>query len=273
MHFELERASAHLAADPAAALTGAFESVQAHLRFLGGTADAAVPARESGACALVAYLTCDAVTVAGAGDCRAVLGSGEPDDGAAGGVRARELSVDHKADLPSEQARIEGAGGYVMPAHGCSSDDVDAAPSGGQPGGAAPQAAPRAAATPQMKPLRLIETTRESTGAPTARVVMPLALHSSILSSASSGSDRDLSWQPDAPQAELSPRAHLSTSSAPPPPPLGPPKDSSELQEGSVKVSMPLGLRSSGGSDAGGAWQPEAPQSKPPRASLKTERV
>ena len=112
MHFELDRAT-NLSNDPQAALGAAFEAVQAHLRLLGSQPDPAIPARESGACALVAILACDSVTVACAGDCRAVLATQQE-----GTTRAVLLSVDHKVDLPAEQARIEAHGAYVMPQAG-----------------------------------------------------------------------------------------------------------------------------------------------------------
>ena len=49
------------------------------------------------------------VWVFNAGDCRAVLCSPTEEDGA-----ARRLSVDHKASVPEEQARVEAAGGTVL---------------------------------------------------------------------------------------------------------------------------------------------------------------
>ena len=52
------------------------------------------------------------VWVFNAGDCRAVLCS--PADEVDGGGAARRLSVDHKASVPEEQARVEAAGGTVL---------------------------------------------------------------------------------------------------------------------------------------------------------------
>ena len=52
------------------------------------------------------------VWVFNAGDCRAVLCS--PTDEVDGGGAARRLSVDHKASVPEEQARVEAAGGTVL---------------------------------------------------------------------------------------------------------------------------------------------------------------
>jgi len=49
------------------------------------------------------------VWVFNAGDCRAVLCSPTEEGGA-----ARRLSVDHKASVPEEQARVEAAGGTVL---------------------------------------------------------------------------------------------------------------------------------------------------------------
>ena len=52
------------------------------------------------------------VWVFNAGDCRAVLCN--PTDEVDGGGAARRLSVDHKASVPEEQARVEAAGGTVL---------------------------------------------------------------------------------------------------------------------------------------------------------------
>ena len=52
------------------------------------------------------------VWVFNAGDCRVVLCS--PTDEVDGGGAARRLSVDHKASVPEEQARVEAAGGTVL---------------------------------------------------------------------------------------------------------------------------------------------------------------
>jgi len=111
LHLELERSTDLLASDPGAALIAAFEVVQAHLRSLGS--QALVPARESGACAIVAHLTRTAITVAGAGDCRAVLARRR-----GGELLALPLSTDHKADSPGEQERIEATGATVTPSWG-----------------------------------------------------------------------------------------------------------------------------------------------------------
>ena len=117
MHFELERSS-KLSSRPAEALTAAFEAVQAHLICLGGQKNPKVPARESGACGLVAYLAGETLTVAGAGDCRCVLASKR-----GGELHAINLSTDHKVDLPAEQSRLEEASAYVAPAHGSETDE------------------------------------------------------------------------------------------------------------------------------------------------------
>ena len=157
---------------PAAAMVSAFEETQEHLARLTlqasetpkpGDAQPAAPetsapaaadekletvdASASGACAVVAFLDEQTLTVAGAGDCRAVLGvaiaeeeersaegsaegsgsaSGVANGGGAEGgaaFRALDLSLDHKPDLPAEQARIEAAGGYVRPQTGEENDD------------------------------------------------------------------------------------------------------------------------------------------------------
>ena len=117
MHFELERSS-KLSTSPAEALTAAFEAVQSHLIVLGAQKSPAVPARESGACGLVAYLAGETLTVAGAGDCRAVLASKR-----GGELHATNLSTDHKVDLPAEQPRLEAASAFVSPAQGSETDD------------------------------------------------------------------------------------------------------------------------------------------------------
>ena len=91
--------------------------MQAHLLSLAMQPEPAVPARVSGACALVAYLVGESLTVAGAGDCRAVIAS-EAD----GTVCSTDLSTDHKLDLPAELARLQAAGAYVEPAQGSEAD-------------------------------------------------------------------------------------------------------------------------------------------------------
>ena len=93
------------------------------------------PAKRSGACAVVAHLDGKLLSVANAGDCRAVLGrmsaskaaggtgSGAGSGGASDGkLEALTLTQDHKPDLPAEQLRIEAAGGWVRPAVGEVSD-------------------------------------------------------------------------------------------------------------------------------------------------------
>ena len=72
LHFELERSS-QLAEEPGNALSSAYEAVQAHLRLLAARDTIEVDARSSGACAIVALMCGRHLTVAGLGDCRAVL--------------------------------------------------------------------------------------------------------------------------------------------------------------------------------------------------------
>jgi len=53
-------------------------------------------------------ITDSEIIVANAGDSRAVLAYKDGDK-----IVAKELSMDHKPELPEEKARIEKAGGYV----------------------------------------------------------------------------------------------------------------------------------------------------------------
>jgi protein phosphatase 2C family protein 2/3 len=101
-----------LHAAPSATLTSIFEAVQGQLMVWAEEDPMRVDATESGACAVVASLCKRDLWVAGAGDCRAVIGTAGRD----GAVSAVCLSTDHKCDLSSEQKRIEAAGGYVRPA-------------------------------------------------------------------------------------------------------------------------------------------------------------
>lgn len=73
-----------------------------------------VDATDSGACAVVAYLHGNQLWVAGAGDCRAVLG--QTVDGAEGAdaIQPVRLTTDHNVEVEEEKARIEAAGGWVM---------------------------------------------------------------------------------------------------------------------------------------------------------------
>lgn len=59
---------------------------------------------QAGCTATVALLTKTEIYVANAGDTRAVLSSKG---------KAKDLSHDHKPDLPSEKRRVEKAGGFV----------------------------------------------------------------------------------------------------------------------------------------------------------------
>lgn len=58
----------------------------------------------AGCTACVALITRSEIYCANAGDSRCVIQDG---------VKVKEMSIDHKADLPAEKRRIERAGGYV----------------------------------------------------------------------------------------------------------------------------------------------------------------
>jgi len=113
MYFELEL-NENLAADPALALEEAFEATQDHLHLMLLQDEVKVNARDSGACALVAYLQGGDLWVAGAGDCRALLGQRSSVEGSPLPTPVR-LSNDHNVEVEEEKARIEGNGGWVMP--------------------------------------------------------------------------------------------------------------------------------------------------------------
>ncbi len=121
MHAHLQASAAELTSAPTAALVDAFETVHARLEVLATKAEVSVDARDSGACALVAYMHGSSLLVAGAGDCRAVLGTTRE-----GVLSAVALSTDHRVDLPAEQARILASGGWVRPAKGEGDDYVPA---------------------------------------------------------------------------------------------------------------------------------------------------
>jgi len=113
IHYELDkRCATELRADPEATLIHAFHSVQAQLQACAAQEELLVDARDSGACAVVAYLHERMLWVAGAGDCTAVVGVQNDK----GGARAVTLSTDHKADRASEKARIVASGGGVRDA-------------------------------------------------------------------------------------------------------------------------------------------------------------
>ena len=107
--------TASLRSNPVEALTEAFEAVQAQLKAVADLPNPSVDARDSGACATVAYLRDATLWVAGAGDCTCVLGSRSWTDGAEA-WSSTPLSTDHKCDLPGEMERIKAAGGFVRPA-------------------------------------------------------------------------------------------------------------------------------------------------------------
>jgi serine/threonine protein phosphatase PrpC len=97
--------------EPEDTLLASFVKAQSKLKARASELPLEVDARDSGACAIVAYLRDSKVWVAGAGDCRAVLGTRR-----GGELSALCLSTDHKCDLDSEKQRIESMGGHVRPA-------------------------------------------------------------------------------------------------------------------------------------------------------------
>ena len=66
--------------------------------------------KHSGTTAVVAVLVDKTLTLASAGDSRAVLATKKGSK-----IIAKDLTVDHNPDVPEEQARIEAAGGFVKP--------------------------------------------------------------------------------------------------------------------------------------------------------------
>ena len=73
-------------------------------------ADPKVRCKHSGTTAVVAVLIDKELTLAWAGDSRAVLATKKGLK-----VLSKDLTDDHNPDVPEEQARIEGAGGFVKP--------------------------------------------------------------------------------------------------------------------------------------------------------------
>lgn len=111
LYFELELSDL-LSSQPEAALVHAFEATQEHLEALAAATPVEVDAADSGACACLALLRSSELWVAGAGDCRVVLGSRHVD----GGFVPKRLTVDHHVDVPAERERIVAAGGFVSEA-------------------------------------------------------------------------------------------------------------------------------------------------------------
>ncbi len=72
--------------------------------------DPTVRCKHSGTTAVVAVLVDKTLTLASAGDSRAVLATKKGSK-----IIAKDLTVDHNPDVPEEQARIEAAGGFVKP--------------------------------------------------------------------------------------------------------------------------------------------------------------
>ncbi|KAL1514423.1 hypothetical protein AB1Y20_003524 [Prymnesium parvum] len=124
MYYELERDQA-LHSEPVQALERAFEATQEHLHLLLLQDEVVVDSSDSGACAVLAYFKGNELWVAGAGDCRAVLGREARGEGGAG-VEAVRLSTDHNVEIEEEKARIEAAGGWVMPMRVVDGEEVPA---------------------------------------------------------------------------------------------------------------------------------------------------
>jgi len=114
---ELEQNNERLQEDPAALLAETFENVNVHLRLCAKEQPCIVDAMDSGACAIVVWMRGHELVVAGAGDCRAVLGTRHDEQ-----LCSTALSDDHKVNLPAEQARIEAMGGWVRPESGDADD-------------------------------------------------------------------------------------------------------------------------------------------------------
>ena len=102
MYFELEL-NENLAKDPVTALEEAFDATQEHLHLLLLQEEVKVNALDSGACAVVAFLRGSDMWIAGAGDCRAVLG--QRDDSAENGIAPLRLSNDHNVEVRAAVTR------------------------------------------------------------------------------------------------------------------------------------------------------------------------
>jgi len=130
IHYVLEAGYKRLLKVPDRALSEAFEAVNAHLlkvyveqqRRLSSTqkgrGESLLNVGGSGCCATVVFMRGRKLWIGNAGDCRAVIGTSEPEVGTV----AVQLTRDHKVDQPDEQARIERCGGHVLP----SDDDLPA---------------------------------------------------------------------------------------------------------------------------------------------------
>lgn len=111
IYYELEETKEELLANPAKAITDAFAETNQHLFTMSCEENLQVDASSSGACALVAFMHGPELVVAGAGDCRAIIGRRDE----CGNLVALPMSRDHQVDVPEEKSRIEAAGGYVRP--------------------------------------------------------------------------------------------------------------------------------------------------------------
>ena len=76
------------------------------------TLAAKVDASVSGTTAVGVLIRGDTLYVGNAGDSRAIIGRSAPN----GGLKAHDLSKDHKPDSPAEMKRILTMGGHVTPA-------------------------------------------------------------------------------------------------------------------------------------------------------------
>jgi len=95
-----------LAAEPAAYIAKQVVEMDTQLQ----KSDVARTAQKAGTTSTVCYLKGAHCWVACSGDSRAVLGQRK-----GGSLSAKDLSIDHKCDLPEEKARILQAGGSVTP--------------------------------------------------------------------------------------------------------------------------------------------------------------
>lgn len=125
----LEEDGRRLVDEPGPTLIDVFEAANKHLRLMACEESMEVNAMESGCCGVVMFVHGRELWVAGAGDCRAVVGTrkagvSSADDETGGGIErkdgtgevgAMQLSMDHKVNLVAEEERITAAGGWVRP--------------------------------------------------------------------------------------------------------------------------------------------------------------
>lgn len=141
--FELEEQAEGMLHEPGHTIATSFVAVNDHLHAMSMEEELQVDARDSGACAVLAFLsgaytggslsprplrsidlalltrlppspvppspTGSQLWIGGVGDCRAILGTSDVN----GGIITQPLSVDHAVDLPAERTRMEAAGGHI----------------------------------------------------------------------------------------------------------------------------------------------------------------